>query len=76
MSGKLKKDKPKNIELPCLDKRYLSIGSLEDEDEMSYWLSKSPLQRLEAIEINRIMVYGYDSVTSRLQRFFETSELA
>lgn len=62
--------------LPRLNKRIMSVTSLNDiEEEKKYWISKSPIERIEAIEINRRMIYGEDRVTSRLQRFFETSEL-
>jgi hypothetical protein len=63
--------------LPSLDKRIVKVTSLDDlEEEKKYWLSKTPAERIEAIEINRRMIYGEDRVTSRLQRFFETSELS
>jgi hypothetical protein len=61
--------------LPRLIKSVLKITSLDDiEEEKQYWFSKSALERLEALEINRRMVYGQDRATSRLQRFLETSE--
>ena len=63
--------------LPSLNKKIVNVTSLDDiEEEKEYWFSKSPLERIEAIEINRRMIYGRDRVTSRLQRFFETSELS
>ena len=63
--------------IPSLDKRTLKVTSLDDiEEEKKYWISKTSVERLEAIEINRRMIYGEDRVTSRLQRFFETSELS
>jgi hypothetical protein len=63
--------------LPSLNKQIVKVTSLDDiEEEKKYWFSKSPLERIEAIEINRRMIYGQDRVTSRLQRFFETSELS
>jgi len=63
--------------LPSLNKKIVSVTSLDDiEEEKKYWISKSPLERIEAIEINRRMIYGKDRVTSRLQRFFETAELS
>lgn len=62
--------------IPSLNKKIVRVTSLDDiEEEKRYWMSKSPLERIEAIEINRRMVYGQDRVTSRLQRFFETAEL-
>jgi hypothetical protein len=63
--------------LPSLNKKIVSVTSLDDiEEEKKYWISKSPLERIEAIEINRRMIYGQDRVTSRLQRFFEIAELS
>ncbi|MEK9149878.1 MAG: hypothetical protein AAB267_07525 [Candidatus Desantisbacteria bacterium] len=62
--------------LPRLDKKALSVGTLKTiDDEKAFWLSKNIQERLNAIELNREMVYGQDKVTSRLQRFLETSEL-
>ena len=62
--------------LPRLNKEIVKVTSLNDiEEEKRYWILKSPLERIEAIEINRRMIYGQNRVTSRLQRFFETSEL-
>ena len=62
--------------LPPLDRAAYSIVSLDEaDDDMQYWLSKTPAERLEAIEINRRMVYGYDQATSRLQRVLEIAEL-
>ena len=63
--------------LPSLNKEIVKVTSLDNiEEEKQYWISKTPIERIEAIEINRRMVYGEDRVTSRLQRFFETSELS
>jgi uncharacterized membrane protein len=63
--------------LPSLNKKIVNVTSLDDiEEEKKYWILKSPLERIEAIEINRRMIYGQDRVTSRLQRFFEIAELS
>ena len=63
--------------LPSLNKNIVNVTSLDDiEEEKNYWFSKSPFERIEAIEINRRMIYGQDRVTSRLQRFFEAAELS
>ena len=62
--------------LPRLDKNVISITSLNDiEEEKKFWLSKGSKERIEAIELNRRMVYGRNRIASRLQRFLETSEL-
>ena len=62
--------------LPRLDKKVLSIDSLNNaDDEKAFWLSKNAQERMAAIELNRKMIYGEHNTTSRLQRFLETSEL-
>ena len=67
------KFKMKNFKI---DKSAFSIGSIHDEgDEKEYWLSKSPQERIEAIEIMWQIIYGYNPSTNRLQRFFEITEL-
>jgi hypothetical protein len=43
-----------------LDRTHFSVAKLSDSDEKAYWLSKSPAERLEALELMRQMVYGYD----------------
>jgi hypothetical protein len=60
-----------------MDKTAFSAGSIDDEsDERQYWLSKTPAERIYAVEMLRQMLYGYDPLTARLQRFFETAELS
>ena len=64
-------------EIPRLDKKEVRVTSLDDiKEEREYWFSKTPYERIEAVEVNRRMVYGQDRVTSRLQRFFETADLS
>jgi hypothetical protein len=63
--------------LPSLNKEIVNVTSLDDiEEDKNYWLTKSPLERIEAVEMIRRMVYGQDRVTSRLQRFLEIAELS
>ncbi len=58
-----------------MKKTTFSIASLHDEsDEKDYWLSRTPEERLEALEILRRIAYGYDSDPGRLSRFFEVIE--
>jgi hypothetical protein len=55
-----------------IDRKALSVASLlEPSDEKVYWLSRTPYERLEAAELMRQIVYGYDPSTTRLQRVFE-----
>ena len=63
--------------IPRLDKSRLTVSSLDDAlEEKMYWWSKTAAERLNAIELNRRMVYGSDRTTPRLQRLFETAELS
>ena len=60
-----------------MDKATFSVlPSFEEADEAdkTYWHSKSPQERLEALELMRQINYGYDPITERLQRVFEVAE--
>jgi hypothetical protein len=61
---------------PHFDKTVFSVISLEeaDQDEVEFWLSKTPYERLDALETLRQIFYGYDPTTLRLQRLFEIAE--
>jgi hypothetical protein len=62
--------------LDKMDKTAFSVASLFDEsDEKAYWLSKTPLERLEALELMRQWMYGYDPATARLQRVYSVAKL-
>ena len=56
---------------PRVDRTALSVVRLEDSNDNSYWWSRSPSERLDAIEINRQIVYGYGPTPPRLQRVLE-----
>jgi hypothetical protein len=61
-------------DLSRLDRSSFSVVSLHDpSDEMHYWLSRTPEERLQAVELMRQIIYGYDPATTRLQRFFEVA---
>lgn len=60
-----------------LDRSSLTVASLhEDPGDKQYWLSKTPRERLEAMELMRQILYGYDPAAARLQRIFTVAELA
>ena len=64
-------------DLPRIDKSALDVIALRaPDDSVTYWLGRSPAERLNAIEVNRRMVYGIDRTASRLQRFLEVVELS
>lgn len=54
---------------PRLDRNAFSVRQLHEEsDEKQFWLQKTPQERLEALELMRQILYGYDPDTTRLQR--------
>jgi hypothetical protein len=59
-----------------LDRSRLETVKLTDKpNDRQYWLSKTPNERFEALEILRQIAYGYDPATERLQRIFEVVKL-
>ena len=50
------------------------MSLFEESDEKSYWFSKTPYERLAAVEFMRQIIYGYDPSTTRLQRVFEITQ--
>jgi hypothetical protein len=59
-----------------LDRSVLEAGHLTSKpNDRQYWLSKTPDERFEALEILRQIAYGYDPATERLQRVFEVVKL-
>lgn len=60
---------------PRVNRSFVTVGNVLDEsDEKTFWLSRTPLERLEALELLREIAFGYDVVTTRLQRVLETAE--
>ena len=65
-----------HIDREKVNRSAFSVGSLHDEsDEKAYWLARTPLERLEAVEIMRQTLYGYDPTTARLQRVLAITQL-
>jgi hypothetical protein len=55
-----------------MDKTVFSVVPLSQaDDEKEYWLSKTPHERLRAVELIRQTIYGYTPASGRLQRVFE-----
>jgi len=60
---------------PGIQRNAFAVASVFDEsDEKSYWLSKTPYERLEAVELMRQIIYGYDPSATRLQRVLEITQ--
>ena len=59
-----------------LDKSSLSVTSLAGEsNDRSYWANRSAEDRWAAMEYLRVINYGYDPATERLQRVLTVVEL-
>ena len=58
-----------NQNLLKIDKATVTISSLNSPtDEINYWSTKTPAERMAAIELMRQIIYGYDPASTRLQR--------
>ena len=51
------------------------VFSLSEADDSSYWLSRSPIERLEAIEFLRKAMFGSDRVSQGIQRVLTVARL-
>jgi hypothetical protein len=59
-----------------IDKSVLSVAALSDQsDDRAFWHSKTPEERLAAMELMRAINYGYDPATTRLQRVLTVTQL-
>lgn len=56
-----------------IDHSAFSVVSLDEqeEEEKKYWHSKTPHERLQAVELMRQLNYDYDPATDRIQRTIE-----
>ena len=59
-----------------IDRSAFSVAGFgeQDEDNRNYWLSKTPLERLEGVETIRRVLYGYDPACVRIERVLEVVE--
>jgi hypothetical protein len=69
-------DSMDRVEVVELDKSKFFVTSLfDDSDEKDFWRTKTPAERLAAVELMRQINYGYDPLTTRLQRVLEVAQL-
>ena len=56
--------------------KFSVLSSFEEADaaDKAYWHSKTPQERLEALELMRQINYDYNPATLRLQRVLEVVE--
>lgn len=63
------------LKRPRLDKTALRVISLNEEgDDRAFWATKTPAERLAALEYLRQVIYGYDSTSEGLQRVLTITE--
>ena len=58
-----------------MDKKTLKISSIHEADDDNYWEKKAYVERIEALEKLRRIIFGYDPSTERLQRTFTVTQL-
>ena len=64
------------VEGQRVDRSAFRVDDLASEsDERAYWRSRTPEERMEALELLRQIIYGYDPATCRLQRVLEVVEV-
>lgn len=60
---------------PSMDTRTFEVGTFEDEpDDLSYWLSRPPAERLAGIEFLRRQCFDFEAAARELRRFIEIGE--
>lgn len=63
------------LHLVQVDRKAFDVISLFDQtDEKRYWLARPPAERLQALELMRQILYGYNPSTTRLQRVLEVTQ--
>ncbi|MDO8366869.1 MAG: hypothetical protein Q7T20_08745 [Saprospiraceae bacterium] len=61
-----------------VDRSIVTVGTLTEQnpkEEALYWLTKSPLERLAALELLRSRLANYVNTSTRLQRFYTVAQL-
>jgi len=58
-----------------MNKKIFQITSIRDGTDRDYWKQKSYEERLEALELLRRIIFGYDPSTARLQRTITITQL-
>ena len=58
-----------------IQRNVFEIVDLKDADDSDYWHDSSPIERVEAIEFMRKVMFGNDRVSKRLQRVLTVVEL-
>jgi hypothetical protein len=67
--------KPNYAIINIMNKKYFKVTSLRENGKDEFWSKKTYLERLAALEELRIILFGYDPTTERLQRTLAITEL-
>lgn len=60
-----------------MDKTAFSVTTLfEKSNDKEYWLSKTPQERMQALEMMRQINYGYAPAIDRMEKVLEIVQLA
>ena len=60
-----------------IDRRVFETTTLDAaNDDKLYWLSRTPAERMQALQFLREVNYGKDAATARLQRVLTVAELS
>ncbi len=63
------------LEALRMDKTAFSVISLKDSgDDKEFWRTQSTAARLQALELMRQVIYGYDPISDRVERVFTVIE--
>jgi hypothetical protein len=57
-----------------IDRSVITLSHLGDRSDDEYWQSKSPMERIAAIQTNRQAAYGESDASARLQRILEITQ--
>jgi len=59
-----------------VDRTAFSVTCFEEAEraDREYWRSRTPDERLAALELSRQIVYGYDPTTRGVSRFSEVAQ--
>lgn len=58
-----------------MNKKNFKVTTLHASDDRYFWVKKTYLERLEALEKLRRIMFGYDPFTERLQRTLTVTQL-
>ena len=58
-----------------INRNIFEVVDLREADDKADWINRSAVERIEAIEFMRKVMFGHDRVSARLQRVLEITDL-